>query len=257
MIPPDTGVARPHSLRSPEDGFSIVEVVVGMVVMLVAVLGTLTLIQGALASTTGTKAREQGTSLARDLVERSRQLPYADMSTGAAPASLRDALPASDATAAVDGGSFTVRRRGTTYTVAVSACTIDDPTDGPGAGDLDSFCRAAGAGGDPATTVPPPAAGGGDPATTVSVLGVRVALAGSLLETVCGAVGTPAILEQLTGAVSALAPVSVCPNGSGSGGTANFDSQPDDLRRVRIDVTWRGNRAESIAQTTLLTNPTP
>ena len=49
-----------------------------MVVLLVGVLGTLTMIEGSLASTSRTTAREQATNLARDLVERSRQADYAD-----------------------------------------------------------------------------------------------------------------------------------------------------------------------------------
>ena len=86
------------------------------------------------------------------------------------------------------------------------------------------------------------------------MLGIGVAAGGSLLQTVCNAVGTPAILSQLTAAVSPVAPLSVCPTAPG-GGTVQYDSRPDDLRRVRVDVAWTRGGAGSVSQTTLLTNP--
>ena len=82
-----------------EGGFTIVEVVVAMVILIVAVLGTLVLVEGSLASTSRTTAREQGTNLARDLVERSRQAGYANMTMALAPARCAPTLPASDAPA--------------------------------------------------------------------------------------------------------------------------------------------------------------
>jgi hypothetical protein len=49
----------------------------------------------------------------------------------------------------------------------------------------------------------------------------------------------------------------VCP--TSAQGTLPYDSRPDDLRRVRVDVTWtpRGETPQAISQTTLLTNPLP
>lgn len=232
---------------SGEQGFTIIEVMVAMVIMVVGVLGTLSFIEGSLGSTSRTTAREQGTNLARDLVERSRQASYTQITTAAAPATLRATLPASDAATVVAPGSFTVRRRGVLYTVTVFACSIDDPTDGAGVGDA-TFCAPA-----TSTTVPGSPAPG--PAGAVNVLGIDVALGGSLLSTVCGALGNPAILNQLTSLVSAVAPISLCPAATGSG-TVQYDRHPDDLRRVRVDVTWAaGGAPGSVSQTTLLTNP--
>ena len=68
-----------------EDGFTIVEMMVAMLIMLIGVLGTLTIIQGSIASTSRTNAREQGTNLARDLVERARQASYTDVTMAQAP----------------------------------------------------------------------------------------------------------------------------------------------------------------------------
>ena len=227
-----------------EDGFTIVEVMVAMVIMLIGVLGTLTIIQGSMASSSRTNAREQGTNLARDLVERTRQASYASVTMAQAPATLRATLPASEV-GALSGDTFPVTRRGVTYTVEVSACSIDDPTDGAGVGNA-TFCAAP-----TATTAPGSPAPG--PAAAINVLGIGVSAAGSLLETVCDALGISSITSLLSAALNPVVPLSVCP--SGGSGTAPYDSQPDDLRRVRVDVGWTRDNPGSISQTTLLTNP--
>jgi hypothetical protein len=142
-----------------------------------------------------------------------------------------------------------VQRRGVTYSVTVTACSIDDPSDGAGLGD-DSFCAPGsgitGPGSPPPTT----------PAAAVNVLGIPVTLGGSLLQTVCSAVGTSsALLGTLTAAVSNVVPLSVC--ASTSSGSVAYDSRPDDLRRVRVDVSWTQGVAASVSQSTLLTNALP
>lgn len=233
--------------RAGEDGMTIVEVMVAMVVVLIGVLGVVTLVQTGLLNTSRTSAREQGTNLARDLVERSRQASYANMTMALAPAILRASLPASDNAGALSGSTFTVTRRGVTYTVTVFACSIDDPTDGAGVGDT-TFCAV------PASTLspgslPPLAAPG------PNVLGLSVSLGGSLLSTVCNALGSSSSLyTSLMSVVNTVVPISVCPAGS-TPGSVPVDSQADDLRRVKIDVSWNRNGAGSVSQTTLLTNP--
>lgn len=232
-----------------ERGMTLVEVMAAMVVLVIGVMGTLTLVQGSLSSTSATTAREQATNLARDLVERSRQAPYGDITYTNAAATLRSMLPASDSASPLSGptnSQFTVRRRGTTYTVNVLACSIDDPTDG--IGQTPTHC---------AVPEDPPPVNTTTPglAAAVNVLGISVTAGGSLLQTVCNAVGTPAILSQITGAISSVASVSVCPSGAGSA-TVAYDETPEDLRRVRVEVSWSRDRPGSISQTTLLTNPT-
>ncbi|HEX4344478.1 MAG TPA: type IV pilus modification protein PilV [Solirubrobacteraceae bacterium] len=239
---------RPHaaSHASGEDGFTIIEVMVAMVILVIGVLGTFTLLEGSVSSTSQTSARDQGTNLARDLVERSREAPYASVTMALAPATLRGMLPASDKVGALTGSTFTDTRRGVTYTVKVFACSIDDPSDGAGVGDA-TFC-------DTPTTPKAPGSTPPGPAASVNVLGIGVTAAGSLLQTVCNALGVSSILSTLTAGLSAIAPISACPSGSNS--TVGYDSQPDDLRRVRVDVSWTSRgRASSVSQTTLLTNP--
>jgi type II secretory pathway pseudopilin PulG len=233
-----------------EGGMTMVEVMAAMVILIIGVLGTLILVEGSMSSTSRTTAREQATNLARDMVERSRQATYKDMTMDLAPATLRGVLPASDGATALSGPNlrtFHVTRRGVDYTVTVFACSIDDPTDGAGTGDA-KFCAA------PTGTIIPGSTPPGA-AAAVNVLGISVVAGGSLLDTVCKAIGTQtAILTALTSAVSAVAPISACPSGSAYG-TVPYDTTPDDLRRVRIDVAWNRGGAGAISQTTLLTNP--
>jgi type IV pilus assembly protein PilV len=239
----------PTRMRSGEDGMTIIEVLVAMVILLVGVLGTVTLVQTGLLSTSKTTAREQGTNLARDLVERTRQADYTSMTMGLAPATLRASLPSTDSLSALSGSTFTATRRGVVYSVTVFACSIDDPTDGAGLGDT-SFCAVPT--GTPSPGPPPaPVA-----ATGPNVLGLSVALGGTLLQTVCNALGSSsALFTSLMSLVSSVVPLSVCPTGTGPGSGLPVDNHADDLRRVRIDVSWNRNGAGSVSQTTLLTNP--
>jgi type IV pilus assembly protein PilV len=239
-----------------EGGFTIVEVMVALVLLLVGVLAMVVMIEGSLSSTSKTTAREQATNLARELVERSRQVPYASTTTAAAPAAIAAALPESPA---VSGGTFTVQRRHVDYTVTVSACSIDDPSDGAGVGNA-TFCDAPSN-----STGPGSAPVGSGLALGPNVLGLPVSLAvgGSLVNTVCNAVGTDtAILNSVSSLGTSLvslvgngAQLEACP--SAGGGSVAFDTRPDDLRRIRIRVDWTpGNGSpSSLTQTTLLTTP--
>ncbi|MBA2346805.1 MAG: prepilin-type N-terminal cleavage/methylation domain-containing protein [Solirubrobacterales bacterium] len=236
--------------RSGEAGFTIIEVLVASVILVVGVLSTLVLLEGGLASTRATTAREQGTNLAREVVERSRQLEYTTLTAAAAPGLLRAALP--DA-GPMTGSSFTVQRRGRTYTVTIGACSIDDPSDGIGYGAPAQFCAGATGGGGPGggTGNPPTATAAG-----VTVLGVNASIGGSLLATVCNTVGTGnPVFNSLSGLLSSAAPTSLCPGGGSQ--TVNFDSRPDDLRRIAVLVAWNENGARSVSQVTLLTNGLP
>ena len=97
-----------------ERGITVIEVMVAIVVLLVGVLGTLVMLQGGARSTSRTTAREQATNLARDVLERSRQTDYANVTKAGAAATLRALLPASDAATALSGSTFQVTRRNNT-----------------------------------------------------------------------------------------------------------------------------------------------
>lgn len=249
------GANARHPARTGEAGFTIVEVMVAVVLLVIGVLAMLVMVEGSLSSTSRTTAREQATNLARELVERSRQIPYTATTTAAAPAALAGSLPENPA---VSGSSFVVQRRNVEYTVTVSACSIDDPADGAGVGDA-TFCDA-----------PLNSTGPGDPgsgsglAIGPNVLGLPVSLAvgGSLITTVCNAVGTDsAIANQISSLATSLvgaqgkgAVISVCP--ASHAGSVAFDTTPADLRRIQILVAWtRDARDNSLSQTTLLASP--
>jgi Tfp pilus assembly protein PilV len=244
--------------RSPlrrQEGFTIVEVLLAMVLLVVGVLGMLVMVEGSFTSTSRTTAREGATNLVREVIERSREVPYAQTTTNLAPAALAAALPENPT---VHGSSFEVRRRNFDYTITVTACSIDDPSDGAGVGD-NTFCFASPTTGPPVT--PPPSGISIGP----NVLGLPVSLAvgGSLVDTVCAALGNPEVIASITGTVSDLtglsgngAQLTACPAGSAAG-TIGFDARPDDLRRIRVRADWTPGTgpASTLTQTTLVTTP--
>lgn len=120
---------------SGESGFTLVEVLAASLILMVGLLGTVKLIDGANAQTVVNQGREAGTNLARTIVEASGQLPYGELT----PASVAPALRALPELAGT-GGGWTLERRGFTYTVSVTACTIDDRADGYGATHDASYC---------------------------------------------------------------------------------------------------------------------
>ena len=72
-----------------EDGFTLVEVIVASVVLLVGLLGVLTMLAGSLRATSTVNDRVGATNLARELVEATRGLDYDDMTTALVKARLQ------------------------------------------------------------------------------------------------------------------------------------------------------------------------
>jgi type IV pilus modification protein PilV len=234
-----------RQLRGGEAGMTLIEVMVAMTILVVGVLGTLSIVEGSFRSTSRTTAQEQGTNLARELVERARQVPYVSMTPSGAPGALAAAIP--EATTAT-GNSFTVTRRGVVYTVNVDACSIDDPSDGAGAGDA-AFCEV-------------PTGAGTATAGTKNVLGYNVAWTGDPITALClvttsnGVVGN--LVSSLTGNLLGLAQGGAQISGCGATSpsrTVALDDTPDDLRRIKITMTWNRGGPGSLTQTTLLASP--
>ena len=149
---------------SSEDGFTIVEVLVAIVLLVVGILGALIMINTANGTTGANQARTGGVNLAREVAEGSRAVgetvPYSKLSTGCtapsspanpcSPASLIvAALQAQPGLASGGGpGTWTVEREGIDYSIGVSVCSMDDPGDGAGNhGDGGPYCADAAAGG--------------------------------------------------------------------------------------------------------------
>jgi prepilin-type N-terminal cleavage/methylation domain-containing protein len=118
-----------------QSGFSLIEVLVAMTLLLTAVLGLISLTDSAAKTTTGTKAREGAVSLAREVTEDAGSIAYSQLS----PTTLVPTLQALPGMASTSGsGTWTIVRRDTssagfTYTVTATMCSIDDAADGYGA----------------------------------------------------------------------------------------------------------------------------
>ena len=120
-----------------DSGFTLVEVLAAVVILLVGVMSVVAMSNGASTATSRTKAHEAANGLARDMVEASHALPYASLSASSIRAALEARAGLADADAAAPG--LQVRRRGVTFTTAISLCTFDDPRDGGGAHDA-TYC---------------------------------------------------------------------------------------------------------------------
>ncbi len=148
---------------SGQGGFSIVEVLVAITLLTVGILGALVMIDSANGTTAANRARTSGVNLAREVTEGSRAIqetvPYAALSTGCATPSspsnpcaetsaIVAALQSQPGLASTGTGGWKIVREGTTYTIKVSICSMDDPSDGLGNHSSDGpYCADAGAGG--------------------------------------------------------------------------------------------------------------
>jgi Tfp pilus assembly protein PilV len=112
-----------------QDGFMLFEVLVAAVILAVGLVGLLGLIDTTVKATANTRAREGATNLAREIVEDARTIPYAQLSPTAVEKELKAMNGLGDSS---EAAGWQVQRRGTTYTVTVHECSIDDPKDGLG-----------------------------------------------------------------------------------------------------------------------------
>jgi prepilin-type N-terminal cleavage/methylation domain-containing protein len=125
------------------DGFTLIEVLIAMAVLLIGVLGTLTIIDRANARTVSTRSHEAAVNMARELLEGARSVPFANLT----PATIEGQMQALPGLA--DDGApagWTIRRRGVTFTVDASVCTFDDARDELGSHSAGNFCSDSGAG---------------------------------------------------------------------------------------------------------------
>ncbi len=226
---------------SDERGFTLIEVLVAFFLLMIGMAGTALMLNTANATTAGTKAREQGIALQREVIEAGRSIPYDELT----PASVVSAVQAKPGlnTQSTGDSSWKIRRGGVTYTVTMGACSVDDPSDGEGAHDPASFCAA----GTSSTT----------PADCRQLLGL---VANGQTPVLTGEaaldVGSCGIDLNADGTVDNLveASVGVCLLGACGGGTT--DSMPDDYKRVVSLVTWdRGTGGRYALQSTTVPNP--
>jgi Tfp pilus assembly protein PilV len=125
---------RGGRLRS-EAGFTLFEVLIASVVLVLGLAVLLGLLNASVKAGYQTRAREGAVALAREVLEDAHSLPYSQIS----PTSIESELQTFKGLANTSGGStWQVTRRESlsskplTYTIAVSECSIDDPKDGLG-----------------------------------------------------------------------------------------------------------------------------
>lgn len=122
-----------------ESAMTLVEVMVAIVILLVGVLGTVTMIDHADATTSKTKAREGATHLGRQVLEIARSVPYRDLTPAAVEAELAARPGLADAKPTSPG--YQIVSREFTYDVAITVCSLDDPKDRLGTHDATvTFC---------------------------------------------------------------------------------------------------------------------
>ena len=164
--------------RLDERGFTLIEVVVAMAVILVGVLGTIALLDRANAQTSEAKARQTANALIRDIIETSQGVQYTQLTQSG----VRDTLQANGFSDDVPltANTWEIRRNGITFTMSASACIVDDPRDGQAAHPSGAgFCSDSPAGtgdsnGDDyrrVTLVATPPSGIGLPITQTTIVG--------------------------------------------------------------------------------------
>jgi prepilin-type N-terminal cleavage/methylation domain-containing protein len=126
-----------------ERGFTIVEMMVAVTVLLIGVLGTVSMLDMANKRSRSAVDRQNATALARQVVEAAKSIPYRDVAPGTIVSRLRQDA----AIAGVSGSPWHVERDNTSFNVRVEVCWLDEPADGLGSRAPGGFCAGSGAGG--------------------------------------------------------------------------------------------------------------
>ena len=132
---------RRRALRS-QDSFTIVEVLVAIIILVVGLLGTADILLHADRSTVSSQAREGGVALQRELVEAARNIPFTQLSQASVVPTIKN-MPGFTSSS-VGANGWQIKRRGINYTMAIGVCAVDDPSDGTGASDPDTCADGTG-----------------------------------------------------------------------------------------------------------------
>ncbi len=122
---------------SSERGFTLIETLVAAMILAVGLAGMVLMVSTAAHTTLRNRAREGGLALSREILESARAIPYSDLTTAQIAPKLQ-AQPGLGDDGAAPG--YTVKRRGTVYTVDATVCSYDDPSDSSGPHDGTGFC---------------------------------------------------------------------------------------------------------------------
>lgn len=122
----DRLITRLRSRAREEQGFTIVEVIVASVVLVIGLLTAFLALAVAVHSSSDVRQREEGVSLARQITEDARSIPYSQLSSATIVSTLQ-AFPGL-ANSSTSGSSWTIVRSGYTYTISATLTNIKDTT---------------------------------------------------------------------------------------------------------------------------------
>jgi type II secretory pathway pseudopilin PulG len=128
-------VTTPRDSRSRQDGFTLVEVLVAAMILMMGMIATFAMLDNANGTLSNNSARIGASNLARELTEYARGDDYDKL----APGQIAPVLQAHP-TIGGSGNPFTVNRRGVAYSVTATACVFDDPKDGLAADPAPNAC---------------------------------------------------------------------------------------------------------------------
>jgi type II secretory pathway pseudopilin PulG len=133
----DEGVIPATPRLRDERGYTLIEVMVAAMILVTGVLGILTLLNTANGATHRTKVRDGATSLAREMIEAARAVPYPDLQATTVVGHLQ-AQPGLDDT--TGDATWHIVRRNIEYTATASLCSVDAGKDGYGDHGGSTFC---------------------------------------------------------------------------------------------------------------------
>lgn len=128
-----SAIDRSRRRLAAAEGFTIVEALVATLVLTVGLLTAFMMLSITLHASADVRAREGGVTLARQITEDARSIPYSQLSSSGIVSQLQ-AMPG--LAAASSGSTWTIVRNGFTYTVTASVSTLNDPKDTSGAVDI-------------------------------------------------------------------------------------------------------------------------
>lgn len=131
-----------HSPLRNERGFTLIEVMVTILILVVGIGGAVAMIDGANARTLITKERDAANALTREVIEAARSVPYRQLNPTSATAQLKSVPGLEDSTPLTT--AWTVTRRRQTYTIALTVCSVDDDQDGYGDTSAGNSCGGGG-----------------------------------------------------------------------------------------------------------------
>jgi len=128
-----------HSLCLDERGFTLVEILVAISILLVGLLGVVTMSDVSNRTTVSSNSRLGATTLMRRVIETSRALPFRSIKSATLVTDLQNQSPDLKTVAP---GRWEVQRDGYVYELDASACRVDDDSDGYGPHDSadPAFC---------------------------------------------------------------------------------------------------------------------